>query len=185
MRQTAIDLLARVLAGSGSRRQVLTIAGAMVLGGTSVEARRRKDSAERGSTRGAAFSRKCKRFVITAGPNRNDRFQHTDDDLLIEIIPKNGDPAKTVLNDNNKAPNGPNGEHLSVAPFTARVGDQVHIVARNEVTGGCELDEIWLQCVEGRGGKVKLTDSITPDECRGDADHIGVFFETTVRINNK
>ena len=57
-----------------------------------------------GRPAGAAFSRKCKRFVITAGPNRNDRFQHTDDDLLIEIIPKNGGPAKTVLNDNNKAP---------------------------------------------------------------------------------
>ena len=84
-----------------------------------------------------------------------------------------------------RRPNGPNGEHLSVAPFTARVGDQVHIVARNEVAGGCELDEIWLQCVEGRGGKVKLTDSITPEECRSDADHVGVFFETTVRINNK
>jgi len=185
MRQSAIDLLARALAKSGSRRQALTIAGAMVLGGTSVEGRRRKDSAERGSTRGAAFSRKCKRFVITAGPNRNDRFQHTDDDLFIEIIPKNGGAAKTVFNDNNKAPNGPNGEHLSVAPFTARVGDQVHIVARNEVAGGCELDEIWLQCVDGRGGKVKLTDAITPEECQSNANRIGVFFETTVRIKNK
>jgi len=72
-----------------------------------------------------------------------------------------------------------------VAPFTARVGDQVHIVARNEVAGGCELDEIWLQCVDGRGGKVKLTDSISPEECQDDANRIGVFFETTVRIKNK
>jgi len=185
MRQTGIDQVARALAVSGSRRQALAIAATMIISAEPVAARRLRDSREQGSTRGSAFSRKCKRFVITAGPNRNDQFQHTDDDLLIEIIPKNGDPAKTVLNDNNKEPNGPNGEHLSVAPFTARVGDQVHIVARNEVTGGCELDEIWLQCVEGRGGKVKLTDSITPEECRSDADHIGVFFETTVRINNK
>jgi hypothetical protein len=185
MQQPPIDLLARVLAVSGSRRQALAVAGAFIFDATSVAARRRKDSSERGSTRGAAFSRKCKRFVITAGPNRNDRFQHTDDDLLIEIIPKSGGAAKTVFNDNNKAPNGPNGEHLSVAPFTARVGDQVHIVARNEVVGGCELDEIWLQCVDGRGGKVKLTDSISPEECRDDANRIGVFFETTVRIKNK
>ena len=185
MQQPPIDLLARVLAVSGSRRQALAVAGAFIFDATSVAARRRKDSSERGSTRGAAFSRKCKRFVITAGPNRNDRFQHTDDDLLIEIIPKSGGAAKTVFNDNNKAPNGPNGEHLSVAPFTARVGDQVHIVARNEVAGGCELDEIWLQCVDGRGGKVKLTDSISPDEYRDDANRIGVFFETTVRIKNK
>jgi hypothetical protein len=61
----------------------------------------------------------------------------------------------------------------------------VHIVARNEVVGGCELDEIWLHCVEGRGGKVKLTDRITPEECESDANQIGVFFETTVRITNK
>lgn len=185
MRQTAVDLLARALAVPGSRRQALAVAGAMIMGADTVAARRRRKSDRRGSTRGTTFSRKCRRFVITAGPNRNDRFQHTDDDLLIEIIPKKGGTAKTVFNDNNKAPNGPNGDHLIVPPFTARVGDQVHIVARNEVAGGCELDEIWLHCIEGRGGKVKLTDSISPEECRSDANRIGVFFETTVRIKNK
>jgi hypothetical protein len=185
MQQTAIDLVARALAVSGSRRQALAVASAMIVGAVPTVARRRRDSAEPASTRGSAFSRKCRHFVITAGPNRDDRFQHTDDDLLIEIIPRKSGAAKTVFNDNNKAPNGPNGDHLSVAPFTARVGDQVHIVARNEVAGGCELDEIWLQCIEGRGGKVKLTDSITPEECRSNANRIGVFFETTVRIKNK
>ena len=169
----------------GSRRQALAVAAAVTMSADTVAARRRRNSNQRGSTRRTAFSRKCKRFVITAGPNRNDRFQHTDDDLLIEIIPKKGGAAKTVFNDNNKAPNGPNGDHLSVPPFTARVGDKVHIVARNEVAGGCELDEIWLHCIEGRGGKVKLTDSITPEECRSDANRIGIFFETTVRIKNK
>jgi hypothetical protein len=185
MRETVVDVLARAFAASASRRRALAIAGSMVIGANPVRARRRRDSNQRRSTGGAAFSRTCGRFVISAGPNRNDEFQHIDDNLLIEIIPRDGGASKTVLNDNNNGPNGPNGEHLSVAPFTARVGDQVHIVARNEVTGGCELDEIWLQCVEGRGGKVKLTDSITPEECRSDADDIGVFFETTVRINNK
>src|SRR5215213_6824653 len=185
MRQTGIDQVARALAVSGSRRQALAIAATMIIGAEPVAARRLRDSREQGSTRGSAFSRKCKRFIITAGPNRNDEFQHTDDDLLIEIIPRNGGAAETVFDDNNNAPNGPNGEHLSVSSFTAKVGDEVHIVARNEVAGGCELDEIWLQCVEGRGGAVKLTDNISPEECRSNANQIGVFFETTVRIKNK
>ena len=185
MRQTAVDLLARALATPGSRRQALAVAGAFIISAEPGTARRRRDSDQRGSTRGTAFSRKCRRFVISAGPNRNERFDNTDDDLFIQIIPRNGGAAKTVFDDDNNAPNGPNGDHLSVPPFTARVGDQVHIVARNEVAGGCELDEIWLHCVEGRGGKVKLTDSITPAECQSDANRIGVFFETTVRIKNK
>jgi hypothetical protein len=185
MRQTAVDLLARALAMPGSRRQALAVAGALIIGAEPSTARRRRDSEQRGSTRGTAFSRKCRRFVISAGPNRNEKFDNIDDDLFIAIIPRNGGAAKTVFNDDNNAPNGPNGDHLSVPPFTARVGDQVHIVARNEVAGGCELDEIWLHCVEGRGGKVKLTDSITPAECQSDANRMGVFFETTVRIKNK
>jgi hypothetical protein len=185
MRQTVVDVLARAFAASGSRRRALAIPGAMLIGADPVTARRRRDSDQRRSTGGAAFSRTCRRFVISAGPNRNEEFQHIDDNLLIEIIPRDGGASKTVLNDNNNGPNGPNGDHLSVPPFTARVGDQVHIVARNEVVGGCELDEIWLHCVEGRGGKVKLTDSITPEECQSDANRIGVFFETTVRIKNK
>jgi hypothetical protein len=185
MRETAADLLARAFAASGSRRRALAIAGAMLIGADPVTARRPRDSDQRRSTGGTAFSRTCKRFIITAGPNRNDRFEHTDDDLEIEIISRNGGATKTVFDDDNKAPNGPNGDHLRVPPFTARVGDEVHIVARNEVAGGCELDEIWLHCIEGRGGKVKLTDRITPEECQSDANQIGVFFETTVRIKNK
>jgi hypothetical protein len=185
MQQHEFDLLARAIARSVSRRLALVVAGAAIIGVDPVAARRRRNADEPRSVRGTAFSRKCRRFVITAGPERNDRFQHIDDDLLIEIIPKKGGAAKTVFDDNNNAPNGPNGDHLSVPPFTARVGDKVHIVARNEVAGGCELDEIWLHCVEGRGGKVKLSESISPADCQGDANHIGVFFETTVRIKNK
>jgi len=186
MRKTAVDLLARALAVPGSRRQALIAASAMIFGGVdSVSGRRKRKSDPRESRRKTAFPRKCNRFIITAGPNRNDEFQHTDDDLLIEIIPRNGGAAETVFDDNNNAPNGPNGEHLSVSPFTAKVGDEVHIVARNEVAGGCELDEIWLQCIEGRGGAIKLTDSISPEECRSNANQTGVFFETTVRIKNR
>jgi hypothetical protein len=185
MRHNVVDLIARALATSGSRRQALAVAGALMVGADTAHARRRRKSERRRSGRRTAFSRKCKRFVISAGPNENEEFQHIDDDVEITIIPRDGGAPKTVFNDNNNGPNGPNGDHLSVPPFTARVGDQVHIIARNEVAGGCELDEIWLHCIEGRGGSVKLTDSISPEECASDANKIGVFFDTKVRIKNK
>jgi hypothetical protein len=188
MQPTGIDLLARAIALRQSRRQALMAAGAVIVGVDVRQAtarRRTSDKAQRGSNRGVAFPKKCHRFIIAAGPNRDDLFQHIDDDLLIEVIPKNGGSAKVVFNDDNKAPNGNNGEHLRVAPFSARVGDEIHIVARNEVAGGCELDEIWLHCIEGKGGEVKLTDAILPEDCRADANRIGVFFDTTVRIKNK
>jgi hypothetical protein len=188
MQSTGIDLLARALASPGSRREALIAAGFVVIGADAQRAwaqRRKRDQAQRGSVGGSGFSKKCRRFIITAGPGRDDRFQHIDDDLLIEVIPKKGGSAKVVFDDDNNSPNGDNGEHLRVAPFTARVGDEIHIVARNEVAGGCELDEIWLHCIEGRGGKVQLTEQILPEDCRPDANRIGVFFETTVPITNK
>lgn len=188
MQSTGIDLLARALAVPRSRRQALIAAGLVIVQSDVLSTRARptnKERTQRGSRGGSAFSRKCRHFIITAGPGREDRFQHTDDDLLIEVIPRKGGSAKVVFEDDNNSPNGDNGEHLRVAPFTARVGDEIHIVARNEVAGGCELDEIWLHCIEGRGGKVQLTEPILPEDCRADANRIGVFFETTVRITNK
>ena len=103
--------------------------------------------------------------------------------MLIELYPngtKKG--AEIILNDDSNGPNGPGGSHPRPPAFKARVGDRIHIVARNEVAGGCELDEIWLHCTEAGGGKQKLTDAITPEECSGKADQVGVFFETVVRI---
>ena len=188
MQSTGIDLFARALAVPRSRRQALFAAGLLIIQSDVQGAwaqRKKNDRNQRGSGGGSAFSRKCRHFIITAGPGRDDRFQHTDDDLLIEVIPKKGGSAKVVFDDDNDSPNGDNGEHLRVDPFTARVGDEIHIVARNEVAGGCELDEIWLHCIEGRGGKIQLTEQIQPEDCRPDANRIGVFFETTIRITNK
>jgi hypothetical protein len=208
MRENGMDWVARLLARSGSRRGVaLAIAVALTADGgsdargkknrtpSSVAARKRRKTKQRGSRnkknksssdKNVAFSRDCNRFVIAAGPNRDDKFQHIDDDLLITLIPKGkkGD-EKVLLEDDNNSPNGNNGAHLKVNPFTARVGDRIHIVARNEVAGGCELDEIWLHCIEGQGGRVKLLDAVTPDECRPNANKIGVFLDETVRIKNK
>jgi hypothetical protein len=183
MQQWDIDRLARALAQPRSRRQAIAAVGAAILGGSTSPALGARRARQRTKQNGA-FPRKCRRFIITAGPNRNDRFEHTDDDLLIEIIPKGRGQPKIVFNDDNGSPNGPNGDHLRVEPFSARVGDRVHIVARNAVAGGCELDEIWLHCIEGRGGKIKLTDRITPEECSDDANRVGIFFDETVRIHN-
>jgi hypothetical protein len=187
MQSPGFDLLARALASPRSRREALIAAGFIVLGAVPHRApaqRKQRNQPQRGSI-GSGFSRKCRRFIITAGPGRADAFQHTDDDLLIEVIPRRGGSTKVVFDDDNNSPNGNNGEHLRVSPFTARVGDEIHIVARNEVAGGCELDEMWLHCIEGRGGKVQLTEQILPEDCQPDANAIGVFFETTVRITNK
>ena len=72
-----------------------------------------------------------------------------------------------------------------MAPFSAKVGDQDHVVARNEVLEGCQLDEIWLHCIEGRGGKVKLAERISPAECWREVNRIETFFDKSVRIKNR
>jgi hypothetical protein len=193
MQQSSIDRVARALTHAGSRRQALAVLSAALLGAQIAPAsgkkrkrdssqilqRKRRKSEQRGGkkrdkdSRGKneGFPRDCRRFVIAAGPDRDDKFRHIDDDLLIELIPKgkNGG-TKVLLEDDNNSPNGNNGDHLKVNTF---------------IVGGCELDEIWIHCIEGRGGKVKLTDAITPEECRGDQNRVGVFEDRTVRIRNK
>jgi hypothetical protein len=208
IRQPDIDRLARMLAAPGSRRCALAAVGALVLGvpagplaakkrrspsstikNKRKRAERRRDGKDRGGSKDKSgkdsFPRDCRRFVLAGGPDRDDKFKHVDDDVIIELIPKGkkGD-RKILLEDDNGSPNGNNGAHLKVNPFTAKVGDKIHIVARNAVTGGCELDEIWIHCVEGKGGRVRISDAVTPSECRGDAGKVGIFLDRTVRIKN-
>lgn len=137
----------------------------------------------KGKAKETGFSAKCERFLISAGPSKTDRFKHIDDDLFIELLPAGGNP-RVLFKDDNDAPNGPGGSHPTVDPFTAAVGDRIRIVARNEVAGGCELDAIWLHCLEGKGGSIKLLDAVTPKECKKDANTVGVFLDKTVRIRN-
>jgi hypothetical protein len=178
MAQTGIDDLARALAGPRSRRHMLVAIGTAVLSWRAGPVRAAKDKNE-------SFSRSCRRFTISAGPDQNDRFRHIDDDLMIELLPKRGGRLEVIFNDDNDSPNGPDGSHPKVEKFSARVGDRIRIIARNEVAGGCELDEIWLHCVDEDGGRVKLNDAITPEDCSGDADTVGVFFDQIFRIKNK
>lgn len=211
MAELGIDRLARALSRSGSRRNALLAVLTAGFAGPVVPAlakrnadtgdilkKKRKRAERRGEQRKAnrkkkggkaegkksAFPSTCKRFVLTAGPDRNDRFQHIDDDVLIELIPSDGGKATVLLKDDNDEPNGNGGLHLSVAPFTAKVGDKIHVVARNEEVVGCELDEIWLWCIEGKGGKIKLADAYTPEDCRANASKVGVFLDETYRIRN-
>jgi hypothetical protein len=138
---------------------------------------------KKGKARETGFSASCERFLISAGPSKTDRFKHIDDDLFIELLPAGG-PPRVLFKDDNDGPNGPGGSHPTVDPFAAQVGDRIRIVARNEVAGGCELDAIWLHCLEGKGGSVKLLDAVTPAKCKKAANTVGAFLDTTVRIRN-
>jgi hypothetical protein len=211
MVQSPADLLSALLARAHSRRSGVLLAMALSAAlcspteakDTSSLDRRRKRAEDRsqkrsdgksrsqnngkkkrkGKARETGFSAKCERFLISAGPSKTDRFKHIDDDLFIELLPAAGNP-RVLFKDDNDAPNGPGGSHPTVDPFTAQVGDRIRIVARNEEAGGCELDDIWLHCLEGKGGSVKLLDAVTPKECKKDANTVGVFLDTTVRIRN-
>lgn len=209
MVDAGIDRLARALSRSRSRRQALlavlmvtaterVLPALTVRGDTNDILKKKRKRAERrgeqrkqgrkknkdGKEKKVAFPSSCKRFVLTAGPNRNDKFQHIDDDVLIELIPSDGGRSTVLLKDDNDEPNGNSGLHLSVAPFTAKVGDKIHVVARNEEVVGCELDEIWLWCIEGKGGNIKLADAYTPEDCRANANQVGIFLDETYRIRN-
>lgn len=207
MAPSAMDQLAEMLNGLRGRRSLALLAAALpaaliLPAGAKDKSpldRRRKRAEKRsgkrssGKSRGkgkdkkkakeTGFSASCERFLISAGPSKTDRFKHIDDDLMIELLPAGGNP-KVLFKDDNDSPNGPGGSHPTVDPFTAQVGDRIRIVARNEVAGGCELDAIWLHCLEGKGGSVKLLDAVTPNECKKDANTVGVFLDTTVRIRN-
>ena len=207
MAPSAMDQLAEMLNGLRGRRSLALLAAALpaaliLPAGAKDKSpldRRRKRAEKRsgkrssGKSRGKSkdkkkaketgFSASCERFLISAGPSKTDRFKHIDDDLMIELLPAGGNP-KVLFKDDNDSPNGPGGSHPTVDPFTAQVGDRIRIVARNEVAGGCELDAIWLHCLEGKGGSVKLLDAVTPNECKRDANTVGVFLDTTVRIRN-
>jgi hypothetical protein len=213
MVQSTTERLSRILVGLQGRRSVALLAAALsALVFLPADARdksplerRRKRAEERSRKRSDSKSRKgsgkknkkkrkdkaketgfsasCERFLISAGPSKTDRFKHIDDDLFIELLPAGGTP-RVLFKDDNDAPNGPGGSHPTVDPFTAQVGDRIRIVARNEEAGGCELDAIWLHCLEGKGGSVKLLDAVTPKECKKDANTVGVFLDKTVRIRN-
>jgi hypothetical protein len=197
MIERGIDRLSRALAAPHSRRRAMLAAALVLTGAQGLPAaaqrratgnkpktqRQHKNKDGKKKDKKSTIPRSCERFVISAGPEKNDKFKHIDDDLFIELIPKGRNVHREVLlKDDNGLPNGDNGKHLSVKPFTAKVGDQIFIRATNEQEGGCELDEIWLHCIDRGGGSVRLTKRIKPDKC--DGNHTGVFFESRLRIRS-
>jgi hypothetical protein len=195
MIERGIDRLARALAAPHSRRQAVHTVAAALTGvhalpaaaqhpGTDKKPRnqdRNKNKDRKKNDKKSTIPRNCERFVISAGPDKDDKFKHIDDDLFIELIPKGRNVHREVLlKDDNGLPNGDNGKHLSVKPFTAKIGDRIHIVATNAEKGGCELDEIWLHCIESKGGEMRLTKRIKPENCNG--DQLGAFLNALIRI---
>jgi hypothetical protein len=191
MIERGIDRLARAMAVPHSRRQAALAVAAALTGAHALPAaaqRRATDNKSKNHRRNknkdgkkSTIPRNCERFVISAGPDEKDKFKHIDDDLFIELIPKGRNVHREVLlKDDNGLPNGDNGKHLSVKPFTAKIGDRIHIVATNAEKGGCELDEIWLHCIEGKGGEMRLTKRIKPEKCNG--DQLGAFLNALIRI---
>jgi hypothetical protein len=184
MQSHAIDQIARALTRPRPRRQAGLALTAVLLGSTTARAQSGSGTASGEITIEAKIPRSCRHFEISAGPRRGGKFKHIDDDLLIVLIPKGkrGRRRTILFEDDNGEANGDNGKHLKVAPFKARVGDRIQIIAKNAQAGGCELDEIWLHCTEAGGGKKRLSKRITREDCRDDWNRIGVFFNKVVRI---
>jgi hypothetical protein len=195
MIERGIDRLSRALTAPHSRRRAMLAAALVLTGAQGLPAaaqrratgnkpktqRQHKNKDGKKKDKKSTIPRSCERFVISAGPEKNDTFKHIDDDLFIELIPKGRNVHREVLlKDDNGLPNGDNGKHLTVKPFTAQIGDRIHIVATNAEKGGCELDEIWLHCIEGKGGEMRLTKRIKPEKCNG--DQLGAFLNALIRI---
>src|SRR5690349_5575182 len=106
MNSRRFDALARRLGTGVDRRALLrggaAMAGAALAGGAAVE-----------ETEASRLPSNCKRFILAAGNNPTDEFQHIDDDLRVVLKPK-GEPKskwRVLLDDHNGTPNGPGGDH--------------------------------------------------------------------------
>lgn len=176
MEREAFDRLARAFGHAGSRRTALGLA----FGGVAAVLRGERVGA-------AAFDRNCRRFILSAGSNPEDKFRHVDDDLLVELQRKGRRGWKTIFEDDNGTPNNEKGR-IKPVKFRARVGDKLRITVHNsEGTGSpddsCEFDGAWLFCDE-RGSRGKQVvrryqrTRVGSGNCRANAN----FIEETFRI---
>lgn len=164
MDRDGFDRLARSFGRAASRR------AAFVLVGSAVATALASERAE-----AAAFDRSCDRFVIAA--RNRKKFEHVDDNLLVELQAKGGRRWKTVWDDRTDDDVNFNGQPFRIEPFRARIGDKIRISAYN-LGGACDLDEIWLFCADGRGtGKRVLSRYGEDASCAP-----GKFLEETFRI---
>lgn len=166
MDREAIDRLARIVGTRGGRRSAVGLA----LG--AVAAALRADDAEAG-----AFPKRCSRFVLAGGDDRDALFRHVDDNLYIAVKPKKGGRERIVWDDRTDDQVNFEGEPFEIPAFRAEIGDKLIVQGYNREAGPCDLDEIWLFCENGGRGK-RIVDRVGP---RGSCNQ-GVFFSETVRI---
>jgi hypothetical protein len=160
----AFDRVIRVLGRPGSRR---TAVGAAVAAMAAAAGSRLAPV--------AAFDRNCDEFVLAA---RNEKkFRHVDDNLLVEVQPKNSNRWRVVWDDTDDNNVNFEGEPFRIKRFRAEVGDRLRIRAFN-LEGPCDLDEIWLFCANGRGSGRRLLQRFGPDNTCPE----GEFLDETVRI---
>lgn len=158
------DALARAVGRRGSRRAAFGAAAAWAA-----------TLARGGPAAAATFDRNCSQFQIAARDRK--KFEHVDDNLLIEVQAKGSRRWKSVWDDRTDDNVNYKGDPFRVKPFRAKVGDKIRIRAYN-LEGQCDLDEVWLFCADGRGTGKKLLNRYGPKSSCPAAQ----FVDETVRI---
>ena len=87
MEARQLDRLARTLAESRGRRSLIAAIAGLAMGAAKTPI-------------ADAASGTCTRWVIAAGSSPFDKFQHVDDDFLVEVRPKGGGGWSEVFFDN-------------------------------------------------------------------------------------
>ena len=187
MRETVVDLLARAFGASGSRRRALAIAGAMLMARIRLQPAGGETLTSGGRRAGAAFSSNMQAIRHhSAGPNRNEEFQHIDDNLLIEIISKGRRRHQDRLERQqqwSKRAERRSLEGASIYRSGWRPGAHRRPQrSRRGLRVGRDLASLCRGSWRARSSSLTAS---RPEECQSDANRIGVFFETTVRIKNK
>lgn len=168
MKAVDFDGLAERFAAAQSRRRMLLGVGAALAAAGGTSAQVAEDEARGG----------CSTFILAAGPNRDDKFKHVDDDFKVELRRKSGRRWETIFDDNDGQPNDGT-KHIKPIEFRAKEGDLLRITATNRVAGGCGLDEVYLYCKNGGRGKRLLERYLCRPE---EEDKLGVFLDETFRI---
>ncbi|MGI9254814.1 MAG: hypothetical protein ACR2J8_13805 [Thermomicrobiales bacterium] len=166
-----------------SRRGALAIAGAAVAG---LLAGRGSEAVAVGAAKQGApkaegsFSRSCDRFILVGENKRKGEWNNVDDNMKIELFRKGSKRSEILWDDTSDNNVNNNGVPFKVDEFDARVGDKIQITAYN-LSGGCELDEIWLFCADGGTGR-KVHSAVKQDSCASGAYPYGQFFQVKFRI---
>lgn len=162
-----LDRLSRTLAESRGRRSLIAAITGLAMGAAKTPI-------------ADAATGTCTRWVIAAGSSPFDKFQHVDDDFLVEVRPKGGGGWSEVFFDNSGGANGVDGRHLDPIEFRANTGDKLRITVFNRQAGGCEFDEVWLYCKGSRRG-TRIMRAYQCSNSEGDRLEEFITFEYRIR----